>query len=274
MSDVKPLQILRQPPATAPAGPSSSGEGAGSWPAVAERLREDAAARRSSVERCDLCGAAIESEHGHLVNVPTRSLLCVCRPCYLLFTPDGAGGARFRAVPQRYRLLPEFAAARSQWDALRIPIGLAFFFRNSSTGRTTAFYPSPAGATESELPLDTWNDIVRAVPPLANLVVDVEALLVRRPPSPQSGFGATSPRAPQSGFGATSAPPPSGEYVAGSPDRIEALIVPIDACYELVGRIRRAWRGFTGGDEVWLEIDRFFARAMERARPEREAAAL
>jgi hypothetical protein len=246
MADVKPLQIARQPPERAP-GVTPAGPTTVSWPEVAERLREFAAARaRSAAERCDLCGAAIEAEHGHLVNLPTRSLLCVCRPCYLLFTPDGAGGARFRAVPQRYRLLPEFAAAAEQWDALEIPIGLAFFFTNSATGRTTAFYPSPAGAAESELRLETWNEIVRLVPALADLAADVEAVLVR---SPHAGPGAD-------------APPPR----PGSGTAVEALIVPIDACYELVGRIRRAWRGLSGGDEVWLEVDRFFARAIERAR--------
>jgi hypothetical protein len=33
----------------------------------------------------------------------------------------------------------------------------------------------------------------------------------------------------------------------------------VDACYELVGRIRRHWTGFEGGEEAWLEIDAFFA---------------
>ena len=46
----------------------------------------------------------------------------------------------------------------------------------------------------------------------------------------------------------------------------EGFIVPIDASYELVGRIRRSWRGFSGGDDVWREIDEFFARIAERAR--------
>src|SRR5581483_11811527 len=97
----------------------------------------------------DFCGAGIGVEHGHLVDVPRRALLCVCRPCYLLFTHDGAGGARFRAVPQRYAAVPELAGTSEHWESLQVPIGLAFFFRNSATGRTTAFYPSPAGATES-----------------------------------------------------------------------------------------------------------------------------
>ncbi len=35
-------------------------------------------------------------------------------------------------------------------------------------------------------------------------------------------------------------------------------IVPIDVCYALVGLIRTHWRGFTGGAEVWRELDKFF----------------
>jgi hypothetical protein len=225
------IQILRKPPETSPA--------------VAERLREFVARRTPSAERsstdarvglsgvvsrCEFCGVAIDDAHGHLVDLPRRTLLCVCRPCYLLFTHDGAGGARFRAVPDRYQLVPEFAAARETWERLQLPIGLAFFFTNGSTGRTTAFYPSPAGATESELPLDAWQEAMRALPAVARMAADVEALLVRR-----------------------------------TDTVVDALILPIDSCYELVGRIRRAWRGFQGGDEVWREIDDFFARARARA---------
>jgi hypothetical protein len=35
-------------------------------------------------------------------------------------------------------------------------------------------------------------------------------------------------------------------------------IVGIDVCYELVGLIRAHWRGFTGGAEVWRELDKFW----------------
>ena len=224
------IQILRTPP-TAPPRPVH-GPAAVEWPAVAEQLRQKAArARPAEDTQCELCSAGIDEEHGHVVNVPSRSLLCVCRPCYLLFMQEGAGGARFRAVPQRYEVLAEFGEDGEGWEALDVPTGLAFFFRNSATGRTTAFYPSPAGATESELTLDAWSSLVETVPALATLAADVEALLVRR-------RGADS----------------------------DALIVPIDACYELVGRIRRTWQGLQGGDEVWQEIDAFFTRAADRAR--------
>jgi uncharacterized protein DUF5947 len=232
------LQILRTPPGPQ-ATPESRAGATVEWPVVAERLRELAAARaRSSAAgspgavagRCEFCGVGIGEPHGHLVDLPRHALLCVCRPCYLLFTHDGAGGARFRAVPERYLSLPAFAPAHEAWDALQIPIGLAFFFTSSATGRTTAFYPSPAGATESELPLEAWNDVLRLLPPVAQMAADVEALLVRR-----------------------------------RDRQVDALIVPIDACYELVGRIRRAWRGFQGGDDLWREVDGFFTRALERA---------
>jgi hypothetical protein len=36
------------------------------------------------------------------------------------------------------------------------------------------------------------------------------------------------------------------------------FLVPIDDCYRLAGLIRTRWRGLSGGEEVWKEIDRFF----------------
>jgi len=220
------LPILRTPPASRPAAAASN------WTAVTEQLRRYAAARRRSAaeERCEFCGAGLEAEHGHLLDIGRRRLLCACRPCYLLFTQDGAGGTRFRAVPDHWTAVPELAANSESWGALAIPIGLAFIFVNSSTGRPTAFYPSPAGATESELPLEAWSELAAAAPALQAMAPDVEALLVRR-----------------------------------TATTTDALIVPIDACYELVGRIRQRWRGIHGGDELWLDIDEFFARARARA---------
>ena len=41
-------------------------------------------------------------------------------------------------------------------EEFQIPVGMAFFFFNSALGRVTGFYPSPAGATESLLPLAAW----------------------------------------------------------------------------------------------------------------------
>ncbi len=41
--------------------------------------------------------------------------------------------------------------------------------------------------------------------------------------------------------------------------------MPIDACYELAGRMRLHWRGFDGGAEARASIDAFLADVRERA---------
>jgi hypothetical protein len=182
-------------------------------------------------ERCDMCAEPIGEDHSHVVNLESRALMCTCRACYLLFT-DQQAELRYRAVPDRYLSFPGFAIDPREWDELQIPVGLAFLFRNSVQGRVIAFYPSPAGATESELSLEAWDRIVGTNPRLEVLLPDVEALLVR--------------------------------HVDGL-----ALchLVPIDACYELVGRLRLLWRGFDGGREVHQAMDEFFARVDARSKP-------
>ncbi len=183
-------------------------------------------------ERCDMCGEPISDQHQHVVNLESRALMCTCRGCYLLFT-DQEAELRYRAVPDRYLSFPGFLIEDRQWDELQIPVGLAFLFRNSVQGRTIAFYPSPAGATESELPLDAWDRIVAENPRLATLLPDVEALLLRR-----------------------------DEH-----GRAVCHLVPVDACYELVGRLRTLWRGFDGGREARDAMNDFFARVESLSRP-------
>jgi hypothetical protein len=46
-------------------------------------------------------------------------------------------------------------------------------------------------------------------------------------------------------------------------------IVGIDVCYELVGLIRTRWRGFTGGADVWRELERFYEGLDRRSRDRR-----
>jgi hypothetical protein len=182
-------------------------------------------------ERCEFCDVPAGEGHGHVVDLEKRGLLCVCRACYLLFTARGAAGGRDQSVPDRYLHPSELLLTDAQWDEFQIPVGIAFFFRNSTLNRTVAFYPSPAGATESALTVGIWEELVAANPLLETLAPDVEALLVSR--------------------------------LRG---REHAFIAPIDACYELVGRIRRHWRGFDGGEKAWSEIDAFFAMIRGRAR--------
>jgi Family of unknown function (DUF5947) len=186
-------------------------------------------------ERCELCAELIPDEHGHVVDLESRALMCACRPCYLVFAPEGAGGNRFRAVPDRFVSFPDFTLSGAQWDGLQIPVGVAFFFMNSSLNHVAAFYPSPAGATESLLSLDSWGEIVAVNPGLATLLPDVEAFLVR------------------------SADRQSGTAQA------ECYLVPIDVCYELVGELRRLWKGFDGGTEAHAALDAFFDRVRTKA---------
>ncbi|MGW0021364.1 DUF5947 family protein [Rhodococcus sp. NPDC003382] len=185
-----------------------------------------------AAERCQMCAIEFDEAHRHVVDLDSRHLMCVCRSCYLLFTDHGAN-LRFRAVPDRYLSFPDFTLAPGRWEDLEIPVGLAFFFHNSTLGRTVAFYPGPAGATESELPLGMWDAVLADNPALTAPLPDVEALIVR------------------------------------VPDRGEPTchLVPIDACYELVGRLRRVWRGFDGGQDARAALDGFFDTLARRSRP-------
>jgi len=182
-------------------------------------------------ERCEFCGVDIGDRHGHVADVAQHRLLCVCRPCYLLFAPQGAGGGRYRGVGEDVRRVADPQVTESQWDALRIPVDLVFFFRQSGIEHLLAFYPGPGGATESLLDLAAWDDMVADHPVLGTTMEDVEAVLLRR-------LG----------------------------DGFACYLVPIDLCYELVGVVRSSWTGLGGGTEVWRRIDAWFADLDRRAR--------
>ena len=94
-----------------------------------------------------------------------------------------------------------------------------------------AVYPSPAGATESLLPLAAWNSLAERNPRLLTMQSDVEAFLVNRVGTKRDYY-----------------------------------VVPIDVCFELVGLIRSHWRGLSGGDVVWQQVDSLFARLSANAR--------
>ena len=176
-----------------------------------------------AAEQCDMCAAPVPPGHRHLVDLNDRRLLCACRACALLFDSKAAGGGHLRLVPTRRRRLDDFVLDDLQWERLRIPVDMAFFFHSTQAERVSAFYPSPAGPTESLLELEAWTELETANPVLSELEPDVEALLVSR-----------------------------------ARDMREHWLVPIDDCYELVGLIRSRWRGFGGGEEVWAAIDSYF----------------
>ena len=191
-----------------------------------------ATSRDAVLERCDLCSQALGAAHDHVLERSTRRLTCVCPTCAVLFEHDPKG--RFKRVLHTVRRLDGFRLSRSQWERLQVPMDLAFFFRSSTEGRAIAWYPSPAGATESPLSADAWDDLERVNPALAKMASDVEALLVNRV-----------------GSGRGSDP--------------EYFIASADECYRLVGLIRSHWHGLSGGAEVWRAIATFFDDLRNRA---------
>lgn len=195
-------------------------------------LRQLSRRQTRNAEHCELCNVAVGSEHSHLIEIPQRRMVCACGACALLFS--GRSDAKFRLVPREVHKLVDFRMTDAEWDGLLIPINLAFFV-SSGDSRVSAFYPSPAGATESLLPLETWNRIAEANPALRLLQPDVEALLVNRVGHARQAAGA------------------------------EYYIAPIDACYRLVGLIRLHWHGLSGGEEVWREIGNFFTELSAKA---------
>ena len=46
----------------------------------------------------------------------------------------------------------------------------------------------------------------------------------------------------------------------------ECYLVPIDACYEFVGRLRMFWHGFDGGQQVRDFITEFFDQVKARSK--------
>jgi hypothetical protein len=182
-------------------------------------------------EHCELCNTPIPSAHRHLLELSSRELVCVCRPCSLLFDRGGSGNGRYKLVAERRLRLDDFAMSEEAWEELRIPVDMAFFFHSSAEHRVVAYYPGAMGPTESQLELRSWQELEQANPILTELEVDVEALLVNR--------------------------------VRGARGH---WLVPLDECYALVGVIRTSWRGLSGGSEVWQEIDRFFRELDSRAR--------
>jgi len=177
------------------------------------------ASSASTQERCDLCRNNVPSDHRHLLQLEERAIVCVCEPCWAMRSGDPG----FRPTGTRAVWLDGLTFPDELWSALSIPIGLAFLFRSSATASVVALYPSPAGATESELDLHGWGELVALNPFLSELEADAEALVVNRLATPP-----------------------------------QYAIVPIDRCYMLVGMIRAGWEGISGGDAVEKAVTSFF----------------
>lgn len=166
---------------------------------------------------CELCGAGIGLDHPHLVAPPTEQVVCSCAVCSTLFSERI--GARFKRVPDRAQRLDAFALSEAEWEALGLPVGLAFFVRRSGTDDVRGVYASPAGAVEATLPPAVWAGIVDRNPALTGLHPDVEALVVNR----VDRAGRVTPT---------------------------YLVAPIDLCYQLVGLGRHGCRAAAGDGAV------------------------
>jgi hypothetical protein len=175
---------------------------------------------------CDLCGTSMPEDHRHLLQLEERSIVCVCESCWAL----RSGDAEYRPTGSRVVWLEDLALPEELWARFRIPIGLAFFLRTGDG--VVAFYPSPAGATESELDLGVWDELVRLNPVLEDLGPEGETLIVDRM----------------------------------SRDGLRCAIAPTDEAYRLVGLVKASWRGISGGPEVGKAVARFFDELRERAR--------
>jgi hypothetical protein len=182
--------------------------------------------RAPAQERCDLCHTTIPDDHRHLIHLVERRIVCACEACWAL----RSGDAEYRPTGMRTVWLEGFSCDAATWAAFQIPIGLAFLMRSSISGGVVAFYPSPAGATESELGLDAWDALEALNPVLKELEPDAEALVVNRLADP-------------------------AQYV----------IAPIDDCYGLVGLIKSRWEGISGGSALQDAVPAFFERMRERS---------
>ncbi len=189
------------------------------------------------VERCELCTQTVPGEHRHLLDLSKRKLVCACRACSTLFADGSIGGRNYQLIPDDVIALREFKLDNVFWSALAVPVDLAFFFTDTAASRTVVLYPGPMGAAESQLEPSAWEDLLGVNPALCELKPDVQALLVNRTRGAR-----------------------------------EQWLVPIDTCYSLVGLIRLRWKGLGGGEEVWVELDRFFENLRSRALPLRSFA--
>ena len=141
-----------------------------------------------------------------------------------------SGEGDYRPTGNRTLWLPGLDVPDDLWASFQIPIGLAFFMESTVTSCVVAMYPSPGGATESELHFDTWSRMRELNPVLEGLEPDIEGLIINRLVDPPL-----------------------------------FVIAPIDRCYELTGTIKAHWEGISGGSGVEVAVTEFFEGLRSRA---------
>jgi hypothetical protein len=215
---VSGLRGLARPGARNPSGALDRGSGANG-------AGENGSAQ---AEVCDICGAGIPDDHRHLLHLVERRIVCSCEACWAMRSGEGD----YRPTGNRTRWLPDLQVPDDLWASFQIPIGLAFFMDSTVTSCVVALYPSPGGATESELHFESWNRMRDLNPALRDLEPDIEGLVVNRLSDPPA-----------------------------------YAIAPIDRCYALTGLIKAHWEGISGGPAVEAAVIRFFEELRAQAVP-------
>jgi hypothetical protein len=189
-------------------------------PGAADALSlADASLTEEGGERCDLCGITIPERHRHLLQLVERRIDCACESCWNV----RSGDPDYRPAGNRTLWLPDLNVPDELWASFQIPIGLAFFMDSTVTACVVALYPSPGGATESELHFESWSRMRELNPVLRQLEPDIEGLVVNRLSDPPA-----------------------------------YAIAPIDQCYALTGAIKMNWEGISGGPGVQAAVTQFF----------------
>jgi hypothetical protein len=142
-----------------------------------------------------------------------------------------ADGVRRKPVSTRVVPLDDLRLSDEAWLGLGLPVGLVFFYRRSKSGEVVARYPSAAGGTEAVVSAAAWASLERDNAAVSSLEPDVEALLVHR--------------------------------LGG---RRESFLAPIDACWELVGRVRAQRGAILAGPRLHETVAGFVGELRRRAR--------
>ncbi|HVS95528.1 MAG TPA: DUF5947 family protein [Puia sp.] len=178
-------------------------------------------------EPCGFCGQRLQTDHRHMLDTTDWKMVCVCEVCAIIHVVQG----RYRLVPQRQLFMEALRFPDGRWQEFAVPVSVAFFVNDSRRGGIVAYYPVAAGWMESTmLRMEAWNGLLADNPLLAGMSPDIEAFLVDRLTDPAQHF-----------------------------------IVPMDTCFQLIGTIRKNWKGICGGSEVTDAIRGFFVRLKANA---------
>ncbi len=200
--------------------PSQSGRPLAALASLCESARR--ARRRSRSARC--ARRSLRSGHSHIVNIESRSLMCACRACYLLFTQQGAAQGKYKAVPDRYLML----------QLVRTDAG-ALGGTPDSGGHGVLFLQFGAQARNRLLSQPRRRDgIAAAAGSMA-----------------EPGRGQSDSRNPRAGRGGVADQPPARRQLRMLPGADRRLL--------RTDRNRApALEGFDGGEEARRDIDAFF----------------